>query len=197
LGEHRVVVGLQLWPAAHPTLPSSGEQQQWGLQGSNPWSHHGARPLAHHGSSWSRAPTLPSCHHHSQALRQPTCTLGSPPPPRAATSQCPKRDATSSTRAPPRAGIVLLPPPTHQGGSRTQGLGVPGPQEVTKKEGKACPLSCPAAAELLRRCLLSSQKQELNGPRCVAFPAALAGRSQKCRRRRRRRKGRAPLERGQ
>lgn len=59
-----------------------------------------------------------------------------------------------------------------------------------KKRGKRrlpAPRRRPVAAKLLRRCLLSSQERALNGSRCVAFPAALTGQSQKHGRRRRRR----------
>lgn len=79
-------------------------------------------------------------------------------------------------------------PSLTSGGFTPPRFGVPGLQDVLKREKR--PLSCPVAAELLR--LLSLQKEELNGPRCVAFPAALTRQSHK-----RGRRGKPPLERGQ
>lgn len=151
----------------------------------------------------SHVPTLPFCHHHQPCLGPPStavtplpCSQQRVPP-----MQCPQLRPHPEPGHRHGPGTNLPPPPTHMGGRAPRGWGVPGPQEAAKKEGKTCPPRRPAAAELLCRCLLSWQKRELNGPRCVAFPAALTGRSQKRGRRKRRRKGgrkgRAPLERGQ
>ena len=84
-GEHRGGGGTADMANTPPL--SSGEQQQWRLQGSNSWSHHGAHPLAHRGAhslahrgSSSHAPTLPSCRHHSQPCLGPHTHRGHPPP---------------------------------------------------------------------------------------------------------------------
>lgn len=122
-------------------------------------------------------PDLPQPHTHTQGSPGPPCSHWPVSP-----TQCPHVSPH------PHAKHHPPPCPTHLGGSPTWGLGVPGPQGVVRKGRKSSRPPCAAAAERLCQYLLSLQKQELKGARCVAFPAALAARSQKHRRRRRRRR---------